>query len=852
MAERPVVRLHRNAAVVGRDKPKPPPMDPLRTPGREAQGNRLAAMFARLEGALHERRATLQSDAEATTPELVLVLEIAGDVADFWRTVEKSGLEYLFEWSGNDFDSNDGFHRVERETGERVDGSIGTKLYMTALNEKTRQTLLYLWDRYVRGESFEKPFGRWKSVFDQLRAVRAWEDQDRLDETGLTLDWLERDREGETVIIEIELWHRRSPSAQAAATADVARRVSEAGGTVVQAFSLDEIRYQAILANLPVSAVRALIEHRQTQLVRCDSVMFFRPAGQMAAPGFESDDTGPAAAASDGGAPDAPPVIALFDGLPVENHLLLKGRLVVDDPDGWGADYRVVARQHGTGMASLIIHGELDSSGKPVGAALGSKLYVRPVMVARQHLDGFREEIPMHLLTVDLIHRAVRRLFEREGDQPPAQPTVRIINLSIGEQFRPYLRSMGPLARLLDWLALKYGVLFVVSAGNHALPELPSSLAQLSPADRAAAIAKAIGDDARNRRILSPGEAIHALTVGALHQAENTTVVPSAWVEPLGRGHPSVISAVGPGYRSSVKPEVFAPGGRVVLQPPLLPTGQWSSVTRRYGLRTAAAAEGDLSKTAMDCGTSHAAALTSRAAALALEKLRATFGVLSPELETVALRALLVHSSPRDPDVAEVWMKSLRLGNAANRILPRHLGYGTLDEARLARCTDQRITLVAFDRFEAKEVSNQQAHEYVVPLPPSLESKKEYRRLTITLAWNTPTAPGIATYRGAKLWFDPKPGGEPLRVERAGAEWRMVRKGTVQHEVLAGDAASVFGGRTDFSLKVNAQPDATRVGRAVPYALAVTLEVADGVSIPVYDEVEAAVRARAPVSGRAR
>ena len=40
-------------------------------------------------------------------------------------------------------------------------------------------------------------------------------------------------------------------------------------------------------------------------------------------------------------------------------------------------------------------------------------------------------------LPVDLIHRAVRRLYEPEGGQPPVAPQVRVINLSVCDEARP-------------------------------------------------------------------------------------------------------------------------------------------------------------------------------------------------------------------------------------------------------------------------------------------------------------------------------------------------------------------------------------------------------------------------------
>ena len=77
------------------------------------------------------------------------------------------------------------------------------------------------------------------------------------------------------------------------------------------------------------------------------------------------------------------------------------------------------------------------------------------------------EGIPENCLAVDLIHRAVKRLFEGDQGEGPVAPQIKIINLSIGDRARQFTQSMSPIARLLDWLSVKYGVLFVVSAGNH-------------------------------------------------------------------------------------------------------------------------------------------------------------------------------------------------------------------------------------------------------------------------------------------------------------------------------------------------------------------------------------------------
>ena len=147
------------------------------------------------------------------------------------------------------------------------------------------------------------------------------------------------------------------------------------------------------------------------------------------------------------------PIVALLDGLPLQNHALLAGRLLIDDPDGWEPAYAASARKHGTAMASLIVHGDLGHGEAPTR----SRIYVRPVL--RPDANG-DERTPDDVLLVDLIHRAVRRLFDGEGAQAAVAPTVRVINLSIGDEHRLFSRQISPWARLLDWLSWKYGVLF--------------------------------------------------------------------------------------------------------------------------------------------------------------------------------------------------------------------------------------------------------------------------------------------------------------------------------------------------------------------------------------------------------
>ncbi len=125
---------------------------------------------------------------------------------------------------------------------------------------------------------------------------------------------------------------------------------------------------------------------------------------------------------------------------------------------------------------------------------------------------------------------------------------------------------MSAPARLLDWLALTYNVLIVVSAGNHPRElELGPALGPGSSDSVVTGAARAQQlQDARLRSVLSPAEAVNALTVGALHSDTASGPLPAHVMDVLPQGDPTAYSPGGGGFRRGVKPEVLMPGGRQV------------------------------------------------------------------------------------------------------------------------------------------------------------------------------------------------------------------------------------------------------------------------------------------------
>lgn len=377
------------------------------------------------------------------------------------------GLEFFAEHEEDTADPDDDFHVVDQDG--RTSDAVPESLYMVMTNAQAVTELIrlfHLWEADPDAK-FERGLNPLRSAFALLRDVRRWGPEDRVRETGLLRDWEETLQviggAQSSIRVEIELWFRADAARRAAAQAEVTRLITDAGGGVVHATVIDSIGYHAVLADLPHQQVQAVLASgpQAIELLTTDEVMFLAPAQPITIPGLEvaQDASAPPGA---GGPAVAAPRVALLDGVPLANHRALAGRLVLDDPDDIAARYTSAQQQHGTAMASLIVHGDLSRPGPP----LSTRLYVRPILEPHPLKENaetiFRDE-----LLVDLVHRAFRRMFEGDGDHPAAAPSVRIVNLSIGDPARVFVRRLSPLAKLLDWLALRYNLLVVVSAGNH-------------------------------------------------------------------------------------------------------------------------------------------------------------------------------------------------------------------------------------------------------------------------------------------------------------------------------------------------------------------------------------------------
>jgi hypothetical protein len=780
----------------------------------------------------------------------VVVFDLAGTVDGFLRACQGiAGLEFLADLQEDQVDADDDFY-YEEAPGEVADDDVPQSLYMVMSNAQAVEELVRLFNLWQQDPSIRLDTGLnpLKQVFDLLRSVRRWGPEDRVRETGLLDDW----REQVEVIgnagrarVEIELWYRDNDTQRVAAQATAERLIAGAGGQVIRTSTIPAIQFHGVLADIPHGQVREVLESgpEAIDLLTTEAIMFVTSAKPMAVSSPQPTEFG--SVVLEQARPSRLPRVALLDGLPLANHLALQGRLVIDDPDGRAAAYGNGKRGHGTAMAGLIAHGDLAAPGPP----LPGPIYVRPILQPHNFFPDVELVVPDELL-VDLVHRALHRMFEGDANQPAAAPSVRVVNLSIGDPARTFIRRLSPLAKLLDWLAHQYNIVVVVSAGNHdTAPTVPVSALD-DPHELHRAAARSQYATMRHRRLLSPAEAINVITVGAQHADAIELPGVDTIVDVFEPEGPAGYSATGFGFRRSVKPEVLLPGGREVYLRPVSVDGEATLeaapvVATGPGIKVAAPSlAGELDGTSFACGSSNAAALATRTVDTiyeALERLRSDdgdFDFPDAQYHPVLAKALLVHAA-RWGTVADALRNHLELlPQGRRRELTQMLGYGRVDPAHVATASRVRPLLLG-----AGSITKDKRHTFQFPLPQALAATTEWRRLTVTLAWLSPVNTRSQKHRMARLAVVvPR---STLAVEPLEADHNAILRGTVQHQVLEGTAVVAFVAGSNLSLSVDCRVDAGTLKSPVRYALVASLEVNSSVQADLHAQVRQGLRVQA-------
>ena len=847
MPERPLLLLPSPESVVRPQGKGFPPKSHAPT-DKKGQARRIEEMFANVLSAF-------VSD-EPGDIERVLVMETSSQIDGLQNAVRRiQGLEWLAEIDVDEIELHDLY---DAETGKKVKGG---RFYVLSSNKSATDELLRLWNKHQAGEKLEYGLGKFKDLFVFLLTLRRWSVSDRLRDTGILDVWKEeyQAKEGTQSVIdfEIELHFWTSEDRRVRSFREVVQKIENAGGSVGQSICMEDIAFHALKATLPISSIDSLVNHdwrleephsELPPVFQSESIRYFRPIGQhIDTEGEIYEDTlevrlKPVES-------NEPPVLALLDGAPFQYHQLLDNRIAFDDPCNFLEKYEVSQQNHGTAMASLICHGDLGMDQTEIRSHT-RQIYARPVLQPHSFFSRNIEEMPPTDFQEDIIEIAVREMFE--GDSPPAQ-NVRVINLSLGNISQQYLHEMSPWARLLDWLSFKYNVLFIVSAGNFVgCICLNDSENTSNPNSSCRSdVLHEIDRNQRNHRLLSPAESLNALTVGALHEdASGSLPLSVRGFDPIEDCDlPSPYSRIGPGYRGSIKPDIYVEGGRLLYdrdpnnESILVPV---DASNRPPGVRVAYPGPRPeiLTNTSYQAGSSHAAAIVTHNAGHifeALEEIRTENPSLPSSHDAVLIKTLLVHgTSWRKNAVAYDHLKNSTNRRKFSRYLARYLGFGNLLPERVRECTQTRATAIGYGN-----IRDGQRHRFTFPLPNGTRVN-DFLRLTATLTWFTPVNPFHVGIRRAKLLL----AGNGLKGDeghkRQNCDWQQVRKGTVKHEIfelrknnLPGDVLELF---------VECAADAGTLDEEVPYGLAVTLEVAEEEEINLYELVRERIRPRVEIA----
>jgi hypothetical protein len=849
MAGRPILVFPEGVQLLERAPRHASPPADIVLPSRRDQATLLLPKFKELARKLRERELAFIADPTGVAPSQILVFELVGTVTDFYRVVRRiNGLEWLLDDDAGQTDPGQDFYLRDDPTAH-----LSSRLLAVSANQTALADLLKLFRRFRRGEALPHGFGKFNELFLHVRDVRPWEFRDRIAGTGI-VEYVEQlariDRND--LLCGIELFSAGDEEQDTHALDRIRAAVDRAGGTIHASVILSAIRHGELRATIPLTGVASVAAMSEVNVFQMDDVMFVRPAAQ-AVVQFE-EEIEPAA--------EAVPItvdspvqgaarLALFDGMPVQNHPALVGRLIIDDPDGLEADAPVLARRHGTAMSSIILNGDLSDE----AVRIPERIYVRPILVPRATRNGSVEEIPETAIPVDVLHRAVVRLFE--GEDAVAR-SVRVICLCVADRTRPLENAVSPWARLVDFLSWKYGVLFLLSAGNYPrrliVDNADLDIDLISPADLDQMLLESFVDSADSRSVMSPGEAVNALTIAASCH-DLSTAPPNAIVPFAVDGHlrPALFNAVGYGYRRAIKPDVLFPGGRMAFRLATLPepgTAAFDGVLSLGPPGNEVAAPPRT--TGFLRGTSNATAFASRDA---LELLTLIDGLGAVEgdchLEAALLKALIVHSASWGTAYAALSgiLRARVRAQAVRQNVARFVGYGFPNIARSTECTQGRVTVIAADR-----VLSEQALLYRFPLPPAMAARRVRKRLITTLAYLCPMNPTGRIYRTHNVWlsasFKDIELKHSLDLVNQQVHEPYVGLGTLQHEILTGSGAVAFVDGDGIQLQVNCKRDSGgRLDLGVPFAIAVTLELLDEIGADIYQEVRERMAVPVEITG---
>lgn len=333
-----------------------------------------------------------------------------------------------------------------------------------------------------------------------------------------------------------------------------------------------------------------------------------------------------------------------------------------------------------------------------------------------------------------LVVNQIREAITEFRDEPH---NCRVFNLSLGTAapaFTGNVERQTIWAESLDILARELKVLLVVSTGN--VTEIFTTNTKTAE-EVLANYPKYLLEN--SARINDPSTAAIPITVGALSGSDTAATRPGAAASDISRAvakpdQPAPFTRLGHGINGAIKPEFVEYGGNAVFTG----TGNTRRIAKEPGTAVMSFSHQPLQRLfAYDAGTSFAAPLVARNAALTWHRLRTVFG---REPDPNLVRAVLATGASVPEQILTL------IPNDDERF--RFAGYGRIDVDHALDSTDKRVTLVAQNSLRLDTFA-----VYSVPIPPNFVRASGRKLIRVALAFDPPVRRRRLDYLGVEMTF---------------------------------------------------------------------------------------------------
>nr|WP_276617398.1 S8 family peptidase [Pseudomonas syringae] len=550
----------------------------------------------------------------------------------------------------------------------------------------------------------------YKQILEAIEGIDSWSADDRM-------SWALRHiglPDAETFKLDVELWphHVANHPTRIRLCAAFEQWLREAGITTVHKLNFDSL----VMYRVEVSQKHAeqLLNHADVRLV--DLI----PQTGISYPQLNRDIAKlPLEIPSP--AQDAARVCILDSGVNT-NHPLLRSAIAESASFVEGQDAFDEAG-HGTAVAGIALYGDVEACDRSNFWRPEFWLYNGKVM----------RKCPVTSNAIYDEHSVEATLTE--AVEHFVELGCRVFNLSLGNANAPYDGThVRGLAYILDVLARKHNLLFIVSTGNF--------VGSNDPAVPVNSWREEYPEYLLDERsvIIDPAPALNVLTVGSVarHDAtyDSQRYPEIHQLAPAFENQPSPFTRHGPSVKGALKPELVAAGGNLAC-PMHQANAQWRADMRGLGVLSMNHQFQGNTLFKEISGTSFSAPYITHLAGRLLNE--------HPEASANLLRAMLVNHASLSNEVETTFSDDMRKGYKANkatynREISRDVGgYGQVNEADLFRSSDHCVVLMCEESIEKDS-----CQFYELPLPTSfLRKARGARHLSVTLAYS----PAVRTTR---------------------------------------------------------------------------------------------------------